>query len=91
MKDGENESYHEWLARTSAPPSPPPPPPEKFRHRQGSTLGADIAAGTITLLVLFVVILLMASQCQRPNQRPPEPMPGITSPLPPCLDDTDHI
>lgn len=80
MKDGENESYHEWLARTK-------------REAEG----AEIKSRNINRLRIlafiaaWMVAAFFAAKCDGPDPRPPEPMPGITSPLPPCLDDTDHI
>lgn len=88
MKDGENETYHEWLARTSA---PPPMPPDKVRHK-----GTGVMIVNVLGWLLFAIIMAIGlSRCEyayrtQPHAREPQWRPPCCIRKPP-LEDTDHI
>ena len=80
MKDGENESYHEWLKRTSA---PPPMPPEKFRHRQAAKGIGEMVINGAAAIFIALVMIVAGARCQQVQSAPkPEPLAGVAAPLP---------
>lgn len=79
MKDGDNETYHEWLARTKR--------ESEFADINRKHINR---LRILAVVVLWALAIALTALFGGPAPRPPEATPNITTP-PPCIGGIDHV